>query len=539
MRFLSQLLLLIVAAVVVITGVDVYAAEKPNVVFILADDLGIGDVECFGGDRCQIPTPNYDRLAREGVKFTDAHPDVSHCVPTRMALMTGRHPWRFAPPKENGPWGYLTPRFSTETFTLGNLMRQAGYRTGYVGKWHLGTKMLTTDGKVQGPTNVDFTKPLLISPNDYGFDETFILPGSLDMFPYVFIRNGVFQGEVTAQKGWSAFNRVGPAAEDFEDTKVLDTLSTQAEQFLADPNNQSQPFFLFLALTAPHTPISPSYDFEGTSGIGLYGDFVHETDHCVGRVLAVLDEHGLAENTLVIATSDHGAGAYAGNIRKATPFQFQELQKLGHYSGGIYRGFKFSVYEGGLRIPYVARWPKVIPPGSECNQVIGLVDTMATLADIADTQLSPQAGPDSFSFLPLLQNPSGPATRPTLVMQSSSAFTIRQGKWKLALCPGSGCAGRYGNRPTREEAWKSAREQFGRPPKRTELLQAPFVQLFDVDADPGETTNLAAEYPDKVAEVKALLDESISRGRTTPGPNLSNDRQVNSFPGVPGFIFKQ
>lgn len=539
MRVPSQFFLLMVTAVIAFTGVEGHAAGKPNVVFILADDLGIGDVECFGGERCQIPTPNYDRIAREGVRFTDAHPDVSHCVPTRMALMTGRHPWRFARPKENGPWGYLTPRFTTETFTLGKLMQQAGYRTGYVGKWHLGTKMPTTDGKVQGPDNVDFTKPLLVSPNDYGFDETFILPGSLDMFPYVFIKNGVFQGEVTAQKGWSAFNRVGPAAEDFEDTEVLDTFSTQAEQFLADSQNESQPFFLFLALTAPHTPISPSREFEGTSGIGLYGDFVHETDHCVGRVLAALDEHGLAGNTLVIATSDHGAGAYAGNIRKATPFQFQELQKLGHYSGGIYRGFKFSVYEGGLRIPFVARWPKVIPPGSDCRQVIGLVDLMATLADITETELPPQAGPDSFSFLPLLRNPEGPAARPTLVMQSSSAFTIRQGKWKLALCPGSGCAGRYGNRPTREDAWRDAREQFGRAPKRTELLQAPFVQLFDLERDPGESRNLAAEHPGKVAELKALLDESISRGRTTPGPNLSNDRDVKSFPGVPGFVFKK
>jgi arylsulfatase A len=512
--------------------------DRPNVVFILADDLGIGDVKCFGGDRSQIPTPNFDRLAREGMKLTDAHPNVSHCVPTRMALMTGRNPWRFAAPKENGPWGFLTPRFSSDTFTLGDLMRQAGYRTGYIGKWHLGTIMPTTDGKTQGPTNVDYTQPLVVGPNDYGFDETFILPGSLDMFPYVFVKNGIFQGSVTAQKGWSAFNRVGPAAEDFEDVKVLDTFSTQAEEFLAEPRNKDQPFFLFFALTSPHTPTSPSEPFEGQSGIGLYGDFVYETDHCIGRVLDALEKHGLDENTLVIATSDHGAGAYGGNIRKATPFQIQQLEHFGHYSGGIYRGYKFSIYEGGLRIPFVARWPNVIAPGSECDRLIGLVDLMATLGEITETKLSDSSGPDSISFLPLLKQPDAESPRKTLILESANSFAIREGRWKLALCPGSGCAGTHCNRPTREEAWKAAIEAFGRKPTRDEAKQAPFVQLFDLEADPGEANNLAAQHPDRVVEMIKLLERDIARGRCTPGPELTNDREVDYLPGIDRFLSK-
>ncbi|MBD3675048.1 MAG: arylsulfatase [Planctomycetaceae bacterium] len=536
MRHFSRLL----AFVLVLAGsVGLEAAEKPNVVFILADDLGIGDVECFGGEKCQIPTPNFDRIAREGVKFTDAHPDVSHCVPTRMALMTGRHPWRYAAPKENGPWGYLTPRFSTDTFTLGNLMKNAGYRTGYIGKWHLGTIMPTTDGKVQGPENVDFTKPLVVSPNDYGFDQTFILPGSLDMFPYVFIKNGVFQGSVTAQKGWSAFNRIGPAAEDFVDTKVIGTFTTEAEKFITAPQDESQPFFLFLALTSPHTPVSPSRNFEGQSGLGLYGDFVYETDHCVGRVLDALEAAGLSENTMVIATSDHGAAAYAGNIRKATPFQFRELEQLGHYSGGGYRGFKFSIYEGGLRIPFVARWPKVIPAGRECDELIGLVDLMATLSQITGEEIPDGAGPDSISFLPLLDNPQAEGNREEMILQSTHGFAVRQENWKLTLCPGSGSAGRFGNRPRTQDAWKSAVESAGRVTDPRELLKAPYVQLFNLSDDPSESKNLAAEHPEKVREMFAIFETAIKRGRVTPGPNLENDRRVNPWQSVPRFVFKK
>lgn len=531
------MLLLIVCSGIVVS--DSIAAEKPNVVFILADDLGIGDVECFGGDKCQIPTPNFDRIAREGVKFTDAHPDVSHCIPTRMALMTGRHPWRFATPKESGPWAFLTPRFSTDTFTLGNLMQNAGYRTGYVGKWHLGTVMPTTDGQTQGPTNVDYTKPLLVSPNHYGFDETFILPGSLDMFPYVFARNGVFQGKVTAQKGWSAFNRVGPAAEDFEDTKVLDTFSTEAEKFIADPKHKTEPFFLFLALTSPHTPVSPSKSFEGKSGIGIYGDFVHETDHCVGRVLDALEDAGLSENTLVIATSDHGAAAYAGNIRKATPFQFRELEQLGHYSGGGYRGFKFSIYEGGLRIPFVAKWPGVIPAGKECDELIGLVDLMATFSEITGSKIPAGSGPDSISFLPLLKEPESEGRRTDLVLQSTHAFAVRQGNWKLAICPCSGSAGRYGNLPKAEDAWKQAVADFGKTPEKSDLLSAPFVQLFDLKNDPGETKNLAAQNPGKVNALIGVLNKTIERGRATPGPELKNDTPVDPLFRVPRFVLKK
>ena len=237
--------------------------SRPNIVFILADDLGYGDIEAFGGDRCNIDTPHFDRICAEGMKFTNAHVTDSVCVPSRTSIMTGRYAFRFGKPEPGGPWGFLGLRFPTTQHTIGKMFQAGGYATGYVGKWHLGTKMATRDGKVQGPENTDFTKPIEIGPNDYGFDDCFFLPGSLDMYPYAFVRGKRWQGKVTAQKGWSAFNRVGPAAEDFVDSEVLSTFCDEAGAFIQRQRGSEKPFFLFVALTAPHTPTSPETGVEG------------------------------------------------------------------------------------------------------------------------------------------------------------------------------------------------------------------------------------------------------------------------------------
>ena len=506
-------------------------AASPNIVYVMADDLGIGDVACYGGDRCQTSTPAFDSLARDGMMFTDAHSVASVCVPSRIAIMTGRYAWRFKRPSENGPWGFLNPQLPDGTFTLATMLKRVGYRTGYVGKWHLGTLMRTKDGLNQGLENVDYDRPLEVGPNDYGFDYSFILPGSLDMYPYVFARNGHFQGRVTARKGWSAFNRVGPAAEDFEDYKVLDTFATEAEAFVernAEQALDGKPFFLYVALTSPHTPTSPSPEFEGTSKLGLYGDFVEETDATLGRVLAALDKHGLAETTLVIATSDHGAAPYAGNIRKATPNLIRKLEPLGHYASGIYRGYKFTVYEGGLRVPFLVRWPGTVEPGSKCHGLVGLNDMAATLAELADIELEPDEAPDSISILPLLKSASLPSPRASLVMQSPLAFAIRHQQWKLALTPGSGARGLWGTLPVPEQAWGDALRTFGSQPSISDLRKAPFVQLYDLDADVREEKNLAADRPEIAAQLAELLDKTIKDGRSTPGRALEND-----VPNVP------
>ena len=514
--------LFVLLAIGSLTGI----AASPNIVYVMADDLGIGDVACYGGDRCQTSTPAFDSLAHDGMMFTDAHSVASVCVPSRIAIMTGRYAWRFAKPSQNGPWGFLNPQLPAGTFTLGTMLKRAGYRTGYVGKWHLGTLMHTNDGMNQGLDNVDYDRPLRVGPNDYGFDYSFILPGSLDMYPYVFARNGRFQGNVTAQKGWSAFNRVGPAAEDFEDYKVLGAFATEAEAFLernAVEARNGKPFFLYVALTSPHTPTSPSPDFEGTSKLGLYGDFVEETDATLGRVLAALDKHGLADNTLVIATSDHGAAPYAGNVRKATPNLIRKLEPLGHFASGIYRGYKFTLYEGGLRVPFLVRWPGTVEPGSECHGLVGLNDMAATIAEIAGIKLAPNEAPDSTSILPLLTSPGSSSPRTSLVMQSPLAFAIRHQQWKLALTPGSGSRGMWGTLPLPEQAWGDALRSFGSKPGVTDLRKAPFVQLFDLDQDVRETNNLASERPEVAARLAELLDKTIEDGRSTPGPALEND----------------
>ena len=506
-------------------------STRPHIVYVMADDLGIGDVACYGGPRCRVATPHFDRLAAEGMRFTDAHTVTSHCVPARVAIMTGRYAWRFSPPQVKAPWGFLYPRFPTGQLTLGRLLKRAGYNTGYVGKWHLGTRMPTRDGAPQGPENVDYARRIEVGPADHRFDYSFILPGSLDMYPYAFVRDHSWVGEVTARKGWSAFNRVGPAAEDFEDHEVLGTFAREAGEFIASSlaSQPTKPFFLYVALTAPHTPLSPRAEFDGKSGLGPYLDLVMETDDTLGRILRTLDEHGIADNTLVIATSDHGPAPCSGIQRKAAKGQIHELEKLGHFPSGIYRGYKFSAYEGGLRVPFLARWPAVVPAGSRCDRLIGLNDLMATVGSIVGESFADHEAPDSVSYLSLLRNPRAEATRTDLIFQSGRGFALRRGAWKLVLGPGAGCGGGWGNAPGAALAWENATAGRNTPPTDRELRRAPFVQLFDLAADPGESKNLAEHYPWRIDSVLSVLEEAVARGRSTPGKVLVPDVDGLSF----------
>ena len=382
-----------------------------------------------------------------------------------------------------------------------------------------------------------------MGPIQFGFDYSFILPGSLDMYPYAFARDHVWQGEITAQKGWSAFNRVGPAEVDFEDHEVLETFYGEAEAYIEKQSGE-EPFFLFLALTAPHTPTSPGVAWQGKSELGVYGDFVMEVDHSVERVMKALKAKGLDENTLVLFSSDHGPAPYAGNILAATPDQIQLLEDAGHYSNGPHRGYKFSAYEGGLRVPLIARWPGVIPEGTTSDALVGLNDFMATFAEITEGALGDEEAPDSISFAKLLRDPSAVGARENLIMESVRAFVVRDGDWKLCLCPGSGTpAGSEnaaGSDPMPEVAWRAALDAFEGTPEEADLLRAPFVQLFNLAEDVHEDRNLAAEHPERVEQMVALLRKQIEAGRSTPGPTLKNDKKVKMVTledkRLPGFV---
>jgi arylsulfatase A len=255
-----------------------------------------------------------------------------------------------------------------------------------------------------------------------------------------------------------------------------------------------------------------------------------EVDHSVERVMNALKERGMDQNTLVLFSSDHGPAPYAGNILKATPGQIKLLEEKGHFPSGPHRGYKFSVYEGGLRVPLIAWWPGVVPKGTTSDALVGLNDLMATFAELTNSKMGKGEAPDSISFAKLLRNPEATGTRQNLIMQSVVPFVVRDGDWKLCLCPGSGMPADLeagaGNVPSPEEAWRSVLDQFSGKPKESELLKAPFVQLFNLASDPHEDHNLAADHPDRVRQMVAILKKQIANGRSTPGPKLKNDTTI-------------
>ena len=516
----------------------------PNIVLIVADDLGFGDVKCFGQDRCLIPTPFLDRIAGEGIRYTNAYSSASVCVPSRMSIMTGRYAFRYPPPVKGGDWGFIGVQLPTKTRTLGSMLHQRGYETGYVGKWHLGTLMDTYDDKIQNIGTVDYSKPIKVGPKTFGFTHSFILPGSLDMYPYAFVRDHHWVGDVTAVKGWSAFARMGPASHDFEDTSVLSTLASEATRFIQ--SKRKAPFFLFVGLTAPHTPSSPTNSFRGRSQVGVYGDYVMNTDYIIGSIVNALKKVDRVNNTLVIITSDHGPASYAGLRRKAISGQMKAVERLGHYSRGPYRGYKFSAYDGGMRVPLILRWPNRIAPSQVSEQVISLVDIFATIDQI--TERSEQLennnnaaapAPDSFSLFPPKNDEPQRHPRPAIIMEGTRSNAIRQGNWKLILGPGSGSPGRWGNTPAEDAAWKLAIQTYGKTPKSTaELEQYPFVQLYHLEKDPAETTNLASVEKEKVADLVSEMRRLIASGHSHPNKEPVDSRKIPLFKYIPGEIKK-
>lgn len=492
-------------------------AAPPNVVFILCDDLGYGDVKCFNPDG-KIATPQMDALAAGGMRFTDAHTSSSVCTPTRYGVMTGRYNWRSR--LQSGVLGGLSPRLiESGRETVASYLKTRGYTTACIGKWHLGMDWVKLPGKdvtelgIETPQqvrNVDYNQPITNGPNSVGFDYYFGISASLDMVPYCYIENDrVTQSPTESVKlpmnkgGKESWTREGPGAPGFDGVGVLPELTRRAVRYVREKAAGGKPFFLYLPLASPHTPILPSPAWQGRSGLNAYADFVMETDDAIGQVAAALKEKGIDENTLLIVTSDNGCSPSA---------DYPSLTAHGHNPSAAWRGTKADIYEGGHRVPFIARWPAVVKPATTYPHPVCLVDLLATCAEVLGEKLPPHVGEDSVSLLPALRGGTQPVREAVVHHSITGAFSIRQGSWKLELCPGSG-------------GWSSPRP--GQEPD-----SAPRIQLFDLKSDPSETRNIQAEHPDVVKGLTRLLEKYVADGRSTPGTAQPNTVEPDILRGT-------
>lgn len=461
-------------------------AAKPNIVLIMADDMGFGDVQALNSNS-KIPTPHLNDLANDGMTFIDAHSPSAVCTPTRYALVTGRYCWR-SRLKRGVLNGYGEPLIEKDRPTLATLLSSAGYKTGIVGKWHLGLGF-AKDAAKQDNKGFDFSKPIDHGPNDLGWDYSFIIPASLDFPPYVYIKNHEitqFPSIREDARKFPAFWRRGERSPDFDMAECLDRLTDEASQFIARNAQGDEPFFLYFPLTAPHKPVYPHPRFKGKTSLGPYGDFVTQVDSTVGDVMKAIDTAGITKNTLVIYTSDNGSFMYrrdendaVGHVDDET---IQAFRSDRHTSNGPFRGTKADIYEAGHHVPFFVRWPERIKPGTESEKPICHVDCLATFADITGVSIPEGHAIDSHSFLAQLDGKAA-SPRPGVINHSGSGmFAIRDGRWKLIAGNGSG----------------------GREKPRGEPFSQPY-QLYDLKADVAESKNLYDTHKD----VAKRLEEEL------------------------------
>ena len=458
------------------------ANTLPNIILIMADDMGYGDPGVYNADS-KVPTPNIDRIAREGIKLTDAHSPSAVCTPTRYGVLTGRYAWR-TDLKKGVLWGYSPNMIDTARVTVASLLKEKGYHTGGVGKWHLG---------LGNADSTDYFADLSPGPLDHGFDYYYGIPASLDMQPYVYFENETVVETPTAEVAFSAhrrqdgggFWRAGPMAPSFKHIDVLPVTAEKSVAYIEQQAGTDEPFFLYVPLSAPHTPWLPNDEFMDTSGAGYYGDFAVEVDWSVGEILEALDRLDIAENTLVIYTSDNGAHWYPDDI-----------EHFGHSANRHLRGQKADIWEGGHRVPFVVRWPAQIAAGLESSETMTHTDLLATFAELVGANLLEDAGEDSYSMLSVWKGETpDESIRPSTIHHSlDGMFAIRKGDWKLIEGRGSG--------------------GFTQPARIEVQAGEPEGQLYNLAEDPSESNNLYLERPEVVTELQALLDEAREAGRT-------------------------
>lgn len=494
-------ILALLAACALPAWADAAAPGKPNIVVILADDLGYGDLGCYN-PQSKIPTPHLDRLATQGICFTDAHAPAAVCTPTRYGLLTGCFPWRQPAKGVLAPWA--EPIIPRDCLTVPRLLQQNGYATACIGKWHLGSVWPTKDGKPprtggDNYGNVDFTRPIAEGPTTRGFDYYFGTDVP-NYPPYCFIENDRTVGIPSEPSDDLEFP--GPKLPGWNQENILPELTRRAVRYIEDAAQSPKPFFLYFALTSPHNPILPVAEFRGKSGAGDYGDFVMQSDWTVGQVLAALDRTGLAENTLVIFTSDNGPDITRKNTRgtkvAVAVGAYDRIQKYGHASMGPLRGTKYEAWEGGHRMPFIARWPGQIKPGSVSGELLCLTDLLATCAAIVGAELPATAGPDSCNALPALLSQKG--LRGNAVLQApKNALAVRQGDWVWINA-------RRGNKA--EPEWFQNERGYTPNPHDG--------QLYNLREDPAQRHNQFPEQPEKVRELTELLQKITAEGRSAP-----------------------
>lgn len=494
-KFATHLILLFLNCLAIAT----FCQQKPNIVYILADDLGYGDLSSLN-ENSKLQTIHMDMLANQGMKFTDAHSNSAVCSPTRYGILTGRYAWRTR--LQSGVlWSYDKPLIPAERITVASLLKKNGYKTACIGKWHLGL-----DWQTDKTGNIDFSGSVKNGPIVNGFDYFFGISASLDIPPYVYIENDKVTAktiDTIAETKGKGFWRKGPVGNDFKHAEVLPTFTEKAVNYIRQQSVLNQPFFLYLALPSPHTPILPSKEYQGKSGTNEYGDFVLMTDDMVGRILKEVKDAGIENNTLIIFTSDNGCSPSAN---------FEELKKSGHNPGYIFRGTKADIFDGGHRVPFLVKWPGKIAPGSVCNSTICLTDLIATCAAIVNENLPDNAGEDSYSLLPLLfeKNKNNYLRSSTIHHSIEGNFAIREGKWKLEFCSGSG-------------GWSYPTK------KDLEKMNVAKMQLYDLETDISETKNLVDKYPDVVERLTRDMKKIISDGRSREGKIQKNDMEIILF----------
>lgn len=453
------------------------AADRPNVVFVLCDDLGYGDVHCLNPENGKIPTPNADKLAGQGMVFRDAHSGASVCTPTRYGLLTGRYSWRTRLQK-GVVQGYAPCLIAKDRPTVASFLKQQGYDTAIIGKWHLdfiyNNPISGERVKKRGRREPPVGSKIPDGPITRGFDYYHGFHHARDM-------KAVIEDDTVIKHE--------------DEVNMLPRLTRKSVEYIdrraEDPDT---PFFLYVPLGSPHTPIVPAPEWQGKSGLGEYGDFVMQTDAALGAIMAALDRNGMTDNTLLIFSSDNGCSKAAGIAR---------LREKGHFVSAQYRGSKADLWDGGHRVPFIARWPGHIEPGSSSDQTICLTDLFATLAEITGKPVPMGSAEDSVSFLPALCGRPIQSTRAGVIHHSISGhFAYRMGDWKLLLARGSG-------------GWTA--------PGERQAKDAPEAQLYNMAQDPSETTNLYKTNPELAQRLLEQLETDIHSGRSTDGPDSSND----------------